>query len=637
MIKELFSVMHPTFHALSAYADLSDVDGARTSVGRHVKRCAECSGVVEEIRALGASAREETDESAPEGLWARIERAANAPNETASPRETLPPDAKPWDAAPSLRPTKHWPVPLPTSSRRLWVGIAVAAAAAIVAVLAWPADRSLQASAPSRVTFSPGRPVPGGMMTVRYRPARWFRGAPRLVLVGRWLKPATMVSSRRMPTLGDSIGALLPTSDGNYEARVLLPDDFLGVHMGVSDSAGTDADADGYRLWLAIGGARDGKPSLNSLLASVDDSYHLMRADAALQPRQNVNASDSLKKYFPSYPAGWAYSRELSGKGSRIDRLISFFRSGEKKYLAFHEELWPKKNLDAERMHEMVVLANTISEPGEVNRWARRFAVEHPEDPRAFSDLIDALHQVELTEPPALADSIRPWLPVLERLFTKSALTAADGYTLYALASRYGDSATADAWMRRLAEATGSIYWHKAYGTNAQMRSAATARWEEIVAAPCVRVNGKFILNATFGDPLVQCQRQRVWTFANLSRAKLLDRDALAARRYADSAQTAQHASGWCGFYGDYISGVAASLMLGDTTAALRYLVTPAVYWPRWDNAGRDSAQRWLGARLDSPSFKAAVDSARVVVRSCDSSRKAAAEEREKRFRRTAE
>ena len=72
MMKGLLNILHPAFDALSAYADLTELDGARSRVGRHVARCAQCREVVTEIRGLGQAAREAETEGAPSGLWSRI-------------------------------------------------------------------------------------------------------------------------------------------------------------------------------------------------------------------------------------------------------------------------------------------------------------------------------------------------------------------------------------------------------------------------------------------------------------------------------------------------------------------------------------------------------------------------------------
>ena len=97
----------------------------------------------------------------PEGLWFRVAGAATvAATEQVAPRETQLADAAPRDAAPSLEPTRSWPIPASTSMS-IGVGLVVALAAAVVAVVAWPGGQSLEASGLSRLTYSPARPVAG--------------------------------------------------------------------------------------------------------------------------------------------------------------------------------------------------------------------------------------------------------------------------------------------------------------------------------------------------------------------------------------------------------------------------------------------------------------------------------------------
>ena len=260
---------HPDFDALSALADQDDAAAARSRTGRHVARCAVCRAEVAEIRALGHAARSWEAEPVADELWERIRVAAT--DQRASPDSTR--DAtKAMDVQPTHRPhTARW---LPPSfanrprMRRILGGAGILVALAVVAL--WPSRASLDATGTSRLTFTPGRPVPGGMMTVRYRPARWFEGAPTLVLAGRFVKPTTepRESFVRARDGLDSLGTLRLMADGSYEARIRLPIDFLGVQMAVFDPSGTASDRDGDDLWMAIGGTRGGAPSLTSLIAS---------------------------------------------------------------------------------------------------------------------------------------------------------------------------------------------------------------------------------------------------------------------------------------------------------------------------------------------------------------------------------
>jgi hypothetical protein len=456
------------------------------------------------------------------------------------------------------------------------------------------------------------------MMTVRYQPIASLKGASHLVLIGHWSGRPGALGFRRS-FIADSIGALLPRPDGSYEARVQLPKDFLAVRMAVTDSAAGELDFDGSELWSAIGGTRDGKPSLQSLLTVAEGlprvTGYYDPSIPPIQPRQSVRPADSLRKYFPDHPAGWAYSHQIAGQGSALDRLISFFQSAERKYLVFYERLWPQRAVDAERLHDMFVFANTISEPGEANKWARRLATEHPDDPRAFMDLLEALHQVELQEPPALADSIRPWFPVLDRVFQSASLSPYDSYGIVAFARRYADSATVEKWTRRADGAQRMRSWGREYETSPRLRAEAESEWRRVVAEPCVRETGKYPLGAPFGDWLFDCQRERVSAFSGLARARLLAGDAAGARRYADSSIATPVGVGSCGrYYNDYFTGAKASLLLGDTATAMRDLANSATWGQK---RTIDTASKWLGGRYDSVAFKAATDSARMVFRAC--------------------
>src|SRR2546423_2340517 len=142
---------HPSFDALSAHADLSDIDGGRTRVGRHVARCARCADLVEDIRRLGDSTRAAVIPGVPAGLWTRIEVLLKEPSSPAS--------ATPGHAGAAVARSPSGPPPIPQrrtpaygSVARLGVGLSIAAGTALAAVLlATGPRRDLRASAPSRL------------------------------------------------------------------------------------------------------------------------------------------------------------------------------------------------------------------------------------------------------------------------------------------------------------------------------------------------------------------------------------------------------------------------------------------------------------------------------------------------------
>ena len=107
MIENLLNPLHPSFDALSSFADLNDVDRASSRISRHMANCPACRAVVDDVRALGERARVERAEPVPHHLWARIERASTDKADSAR-RATPEPGADLWDGAPSLRPTSSW-------------------------------------------------------------------------------------------------------------------------------------------------------------------------------------------------------------------------------------------------------------------------------------------------------------------------------------------------------------------------------------------------------------------------------------------------------------------------------------------------------------------------------------------------
>src|ERR1035437_1650359 len=273
MMKGLLNVLHPTFDGLSAYAARSALDGARPRVGRHVARCAQCREVVNEIRGLGAATRESEAETegAPDGLWARIENAAvQAAKEAAKPRETPPPDAAPWEVAPSLRPNRHWAIPTKRSLARIGGGLAVAAAALIAVALGTGRTPSLLASAPSRLTMTPVRPAPGSMVHVRFNPTPKLAVYDQLVLVGQYL-PAAYRAWTDVYFGGhyDSLTTLRRAADGALVGDFTVPSDFTAASIVVVDPTGWKYDPHGLYSWVLVGGDSRGRPVLNSLLGAL--------------------------------------------------------------------------------------------------------------------------------------------------------------------------------------------------------------------------------------------------------------------------------------------------------------------------------------------------------------------------------
>ncbi|MEO5815741.1 MAG: hypothetical protein ABIT20_10720 [Gemmatimonadaceae bacterium] len=630
MTTGFFSMLHPTFESLSEYADMPELDAARSRAGRHVVRCADCQKVVDDIRRLGDETRAVQADGASEGLWSRIASAlAVAAEVPAAPRETPAPEAPSWEPAPSLLPTRHWPIPTRRTTR-IGVGLVTAAAAAIVAVLAWPTGRSLEATGLSRLTYSPARPVAGGLLTIRYQPPAWLKGAPRLVLVGGFSQPSGHNVTRWWPRdlLGDSIATLLPSRDGSYAAQVRLPADFLAMRLSVVDSTGEEADTDGLFTWTVIAGDRTGAPSLRAMLSAQETFSETQWGEGAIAHNRRLNVADSLRRYFPSHPAGWAFASDY-GTQKGVFSFLRFFASAERRYASFYEKLWPATSLDADKLHDMVVFAFRIEEPAQAGMWAKRLVREHPEDPRALYDLGRVLHEVELRQPKDLGDSIRPWLPLFDSLYLRAPQLSERQSDVFMLVERYGDSATRKLWLDRLQASQGARYVG-----DLRSDSAARALEPNVIeqlrvesAKDCRRPEGKYRFFGATSYTVQWCMLERANATSALAYVALTQGDARSAAALADSAIALRERRARCSYDGSSarIIGARARLVLGDTAGAEQRLmlgIPPA----NQDSSITEFARGALGPRFDVVRWNTAREKAHEAYRVCQRQTKAESE-----------
>ena len=603
---------HPSFDALSAHADRNDVEAARTRVARHVARCEQCRAEVREIRALGDAARAMTVPAAPAWLRARIESAVPHAEETS--------------------PAATFAGTTPVRSPRRRAALSIAAGLVVIAtatVVLWPRP-ALQAASPSRLTFSPSRPVPGGRLTVRYQPGPALAGAARLVLVGRYARPAGLNAHPfvgRIAELADSLAVLTRAPDGAFAATLTLPPDFLALDLGVLDPVRDVYDVDGRAPWLVVGGATSGGPSLTALLAAHDahrDVFAPWVGTDRMHSRQAADLADSLKRYFPRHPSGWAFTRSYGVSHGRFD-FLRFFESAERKYASMFDQLWPMPRLDAERLHDMVEFANNVSEPGEVLRWASRLVDEHPEDPRALIDLAGALHEMELRSPPALGDSMRAWLPVLDRAYLAAPVPNVGYDDATRLALAYGDSVTKERWRER-GRANGEIgsVWMMTQIASRLERDDADRELRLRAERACVLPAGRFPLGQAVEDWARRCELYRGIAYGYLSFTTLSKGAPRAALAEADSTIVAMRRGGLCGPARGYLDHALASLALGDTATATRDFIVGSAGYPAGATIMLDSARAHLGGRFDDAAFRSGADSARRKRIACE----AAARER---------
>jgi hypothetical protein len=594
---------HPSFDALSTTADQSDLDAARTRTGRHVARCATCAAVVAEIREMGAAARAIELPGAPAGLWARIGRqAANEPA-PATPHPTPSPEREEvWAPAPSLRPTVHVPSPLRRRALRVGVGILAAAALVIAVLVAAPSRSPLFATAASRITFTPFRPAPGARVTVRYVPAPKMAKYDRLVLVGSYLGPATEPKpDYYFGGIYDSLATLHRASDGAMVGEFTVPADFRAVSLVVEDPEGMTYDGDGLTSWILVGGDARGRPVLESLLGAAGyDGFYGTPGRARIL--------DTLQRYFPGHPGGFAMARRYYGHGVFSD-LLEFFKGAERKYAEFDAKLEKLPRVDAGRTVAMITFANNIEEPGEVAKWTERLIREHPDDPRAPVLYAGMLHEMENRGAPA--DSIRRLVARLDSLGGRTPLTGRDYGVGQDLIERYGDAAMQRRWILRAARSgQRSLYMYRVnvadrWLADPEIREATVASLNGFTARDCGRPTGHYARRLSYFSWKANCVQGRMFAYSQLSHIALLQHEVGRARAFADSSIALNASTGGC--FGGPLHRTLANAMLaaGDTAGAAR-----AFAQAFWFNDGkhetaveRDSIRRLVATAIDSARF----------------------------------
>ena len=591
MMKGLLNALHPAFESLSAFADAPATPAARTHVARHVARCAECRAVVADIRAMGEAVRTSAVETVPTGVWPRIERAvAQGEKDDANPRVTPAPDAAPWDAAPSLRPTRHIPASIRRSVVRFGAVLGAAAALLVVVVFAGR-TRSLLASDATRISFTPFRPTPGALVHVRYTAPPKLAGQDRLVLLGQYINDAARVrSDYYFGGQYDSIATLTRGADEAMVGDFRVPADFRMVSLRVTDSAGRVNEGDGLFSWILVGGDRTGRPSLASLLAGV--SLDMLYGSPA---RERV--LDTLQKYFPEHPAGFATAKHYRGEG-KFSGLFKLFQGAERKYLYFNAKLETVASLDADRIVAMINFARQIEEPAEAAKWTRRLVREHPTDPRTLSYFARVVHDVELKEPPR--DSITAYLPLLDSLLVRAGPGAQPDGQARALVNQYGDESMQRRWLLRALDARmqqGALVRGLDLGDkwmrDADIRRRSEALLRANLAGTCAMPRW---LSRGWASPQLKqnyCVSGRAAAFASLSDIALRDGQTAHALALADSAVELVSGETFCNPTGRAQRGEAL-LASGDTLAAAREFAQ-AYAFGNWQNIDARTA---IKARL---------------------------------------
>lgn len=601
---------HPSFEALSAHADLSDVDAARSRVGRHVARCAGCHATVEQVRALGVAARAVELPGAPEGLWERIERAGQEDAEaTGSPFMSAP-------AADDRVADRSGRV-----ARRATTALLVAAALVGVLLLPSPFGRSLHA-APERGRwhFAPARPAAGQVVQVRFEAPASLPPLGRLLLlarpVPRWNEATEWRGSEA--ALVDSIGTLVRAADGVYVGSLTTPADFSALTLELSPPGGgffpvhrdaaplNDDAASPAPRTLLVARAADDRPSLDALSSVV----------ALGVGTGGYSVADTLIRYYPAEPVGYAADHRVGGK-RLIDDVIAWFHRGERQYARFAERYARQPSVSADHELAMVMLANRIAEPTEARGWVLRVVRDHPEDPRALLVYAEMLYG--MFDEPGTLPLIRHALPLADTLWLRNGHRGPSG-ELAAIAGRAGDTVAVARWAARSWETAAAPWMGRgafapALLRDRSLRPAAQRYLERTAHAPCVLPPGTYPLGVSADFWQSQCVGRRRDAYAHLSAMYRLEGEPRLALAFADSAVRLPGFGQGCFYLGPQQRRGEALLAVGDTAAALPELALRAARDRGTSYA--DSAWGTLRASVDRATWARALAVGRDSLARC--------------------
>lgn len=627
----LLNGFHPSFDALSSCADQSDLHAARSRVGRHVARCAACAATVAEIRALGDAARAVELPGAPAGLWAAIERAQAA--------EAVRPPARPLAAqheVPVSSVRERDPASVPFRARRgVRRGAALLATAAAVMgalLLPSPFHRTLQAGPKQgRWRFSPALPTPGATVRVRFEPSPSFPAQDRLLLVGRPVPRWTEArgESMRGLELMDSLATLVRGGDGAYAGSFVTSPDFDGLTLQLMPAGGGFIPAprdpvtgaqrgDPYATrspTLLVAAAPDGRPRLDVLsgMAALGGAW-------GSPVPGGYSVADTLIRYYPSEPIGYAADRRVGGKRV-IDDVIAYFKRGERQYVKFEQRLMAQPAVSADRELAMVMFGQRISEPTESRRWVMRLVREHPDDPRTL--MVYAQMLAGMFNEPGTMPLIRRGLPAADTLWERNGHHESSG-EMASIAARAGDTAAVTRWAARNWSGSATVpfafyrdYFDASLLKDPALRPAARTYLARRTKESCDLRPGAYPERSSREFWVSQCVWRRRDTYADLSVLARLDGNPRAALAYADTAVSLPGFPEQCYSLMPHQRRGEALLAVGDTAAAVGELALRAAQGSWQSHAYADSVGRAIRANVDSVAWARAVSAGRETVSRC--------------------
>jgi hypothetical protein len=367
---------HPDFEALSAHADRSDTEAARTKVGRHVAGCEACRATVAEIRAFGAAARGSDVPAMPRRLWGRIEQQIEDGNQHDSATGSAELEVA-VAATNDDRPAKGAPAPKHAGlgARRTVLGL-VAVFAVISTVLVLDSREPLAAATPRRLTTDRDAAPPGATITFHYRPIAALADQPTLTL---WRVGSDVVRYDR-PLM--RAATLRRVSALDFTGRATMPDSILLASYVVGDSTGKLLDRTelrgGYMPAVVLAADRRGQPRLDAFVAALGG------ARSAPARSSLAHLATRMRKLYPNAPETWILAEVHAPRGV-VGDVVRLFESRERKYYGWHDRLEHRANLSESTEQMMSAIGWELMDTARAEFWTNRLIQDHPTSPWAPS------------------------------------------------------------------------------------------------------------------------------------------------------------------------------------------------------------------------------------------------------------
>ncbi len=401
---------HPSELALSRFVD-GDLPSVRLEeIAGHVEHCSECRERVDFFRTLGETAAE-LEPARPPDVADEVLRRRRAGERI----DLL--SANGDGSTPPVRWTARF-------------GIAASIALAVLAggyMLLAPTAGAHR----SELSFEPGTPTSGEMVSLRYEPASYLAHHDSLRLRMRARNAES--PNPRGGVIGElRVATLRKSEDGTFEGRFALQPGDLYVAAAVEDFAGENIDTNFGQLWDVLVAEENGEPSV----AALESKYRV------LEPFNWVMAAEwaaEAAERYPENPFGWTMlyvHQSRMGTIALPDSLRAFHEGKLRELVGL---------ADAYNPDELYWLADYARRQGQLDVQEQLLARLRERAPRHR-----AITQQQLARIMAETDDLATRLGRLDSLWqqtdARSAVLVRQGILA---AVRLGDIDAVDSWVDR--------------------------------------------------------------------------------------------------------------------------------------------------------------------------------------------